>query len=229
MGCKGIKSELNSTLFDCYVRNPTQKATPFSCDYLRNQIKVSFNYDIKFDNIEHIDNKEKVIGSMDVKALYPSLDIGFTTEIVCEEFFNSDVKIENVDYAEMGLYLRLNKDDKYIRENKLEEICPKRKHKNGRPKITSNGVVVDKDKRWKIWEEPEREPNEVEKRIMIKESLKIALGMIMNNHTYKFEEVIRKQKEGGAIGIDLTGEMARIFMCWWDRQTILLSHYCHII
>ena len=39
MGCKGIKSELNSTLFDCYVRNPTQKATPFSCDYLRNQIK----------------------------------------------------------------------------------------------------------------------------------------------------------------------------------------------
>ena len=39
MGCKGIKSELNSTLFDCYVRNPTQKATPFSLDYLRNQIK----------------------------------------------------------------------------------------------------------------------------------------------------------------------------------------------
>ena len=40
MGCKGIKSELISTLFDCYVRNPTQKATPFSCDYLRNQIKT---------------------------------------------------------------------------------------------------------------------------------------------------------------------------------------------
>ena len=48
-------------------------------------------------NIEHIDNDEKVVGSMDVKALYPSLDIGFTTEIVCEEFFNSDVKIENVN------------------------------------------------------------------------------------------------------------------------------------
>ena len=40
MGCKGIKSELNSTLFDCFVRNPNQKATPFSCDYLRNQIKT---------------------------------------------------------------------------------------------------------------------------------------------------------------------------------------------
>ena len=41
MGCKGIKSELNSTLFDCFVRNPTQKATPFSCDYLRNQMNSS--------------------------------------------------------------------------------------------------------------------------------------------------------------------------------------------
>ena len=171
-------------------------------------------------NIEHIDNEEKVIGSMDVKALYPSLDISFTTEIVCEEFLKSDVKIENVDYAEMGLYLRLNRDDKYIKENKLEEICPKRKHKNGRPKITRNGVVVDKEKRWKIWEEPEREPSEEEKRMMMKESLKIALELIMNNHTYKFEDVIRRQKEGGAIGIDLTGEMARIFMCWWDRQII---------
>ena len=39
---------------------------------------------------------------------------------------------------------------------------PKRKHKNGRPKITRNGVIVDKDKRWKIWNEPEREPKEVE-------------------------------------------------------------------
>ena len=39
MVCKGIMSKLNSTLFDCYVRNPTQKAPPFSCDYLRNQIK----------------------------------------------------------------------------------------------------------------------------------------------------------------------------------------------
>ena len=53
MGCKGIKSELNSTLFDCYVRNPTQKATPFSCDYLRNQIKsrliMTYSFHTDFD------------------------------------------------------------------------------------------------------------------------------------------------------------------------------------
>ena len=114
----------------------------------------------------------------------------------------------------------MNRSDEYIRNSKLEEVCPKRKYRNGRPKITRNGVTVDKEKRWNIWYEPEREPNELEKRLMLKESLKIALETLMTNHTYKFDEVIRKQKEGGAIGSDLTGEMARIFMCWWDRKII---------
>ena len=44
---------------------------------------------------EHIDNEKKVVGSTDMKALYPSLDIGFTTDIVCEEFYNSEVEVES--------------------------------------------------------------------------------------------------------------------------------------
>ena len=167
--------------------------------------------------------KRKWLGSMDIKVLHPSPS-KFTTEIVCEEFYNSDVNVENVDYSEMGLYIRLNREDKYIRENNLEEICPKRKHRNGKARIKRNGIIVDKEKRWKIWEEAEREPTEIEKRQMMKESLKIAMETIMNNRTYKFEDVTRKQGEGGAIGSDLTGEMARIFMCWWDRQIIEKSN-----
>ena len=124
-------------------------------------------------NNEYGNNKKLVTGSMDVKALYPSLDIDFTTDIVCEEFFNSEVKIENVDYAEVGLYLRLNRDEKYLKDCKIEDLCPKRIHKTGaKPKITVNGVIVDKDKRWKLWNAPIREPNETEKRQMLKESLK---------------------------------------------------------
>ena len=39
-----------------------------------------------------------VVGSLDVKALYPSLDLEFTIEKVTEEFYSSKVKIEGVDY-----------------------------------------------------------------------------------------------------------------------------------
>ena len=49
--------------------------------------------------------EEIVVGSADVKALYPSLDIDFTVDKVCEVFDDSDVKIEGIDTDELGLYL----------------------------------------------------------------------------------------------------------------------------
>ena len=29
---------------------------------------------------------------------------------------------------------------------------------------------------------------------------------------------VRKQAKGGAIGLELTGVLAQIFMVWWDRE-----------
>ena len=43
----------------------------------------------------------------------------------------------------------------------------------------------------------------------------------MKNHVYNFNGELRKQKEGRAIGIDITGEIAKIFMTWWDKQLLL--------
>ena len=56
-----------------------------------------------------------IIGLADVRALYPSLDIEFTIEKVCEEFRESEVKIEGVDYNKVGLYLALNMTPEQIR------------------------------------------------------------------------------------------------------------------
>ena len=35
---------------------------------------------------------------------------------------------------------------------------------------------------------------------------------------YKFAGEIKAQKQGGAIGLELTGEIAGVFMSWWDKQ-----------
>ena len=59
-------------------------------------------------------SEEFIIGSMDVKAMYPSLDIPFTVEKVCEVFQNSDVEIKGVDYHEVGLYIALKKNKKKL-------------------------------------------------------------------------------------------------------------------
>ena len=53
---------------------------------------------------------------------------------------------------------------------------------------------------------------------MITEAIRIILIYIMKNYIYEFDNKIYKQKEGGAIGVVLTGTMAQIFMVWWDRK-----------
>ena len=42
----------------------------------------------------------------------------------------------------------------------------------------------------------------------------------MNNHIYTINGTIKKQTKGGPIGLELTGDIAQIYMCWWDREMI---------
>ena len=58
-------------------------------------------------NAEGLSDKV-IVGSTDVKALYPSLDIEFTIQIVCEVVDSSGVTIDGMNYEEMGLYINLN-------------------------------------------------------------------------------------------------------------------------
>ena len=62
-------------------------------------------------------NENTIVGSTDVKALYPSLEIDFTIEKVCELFLEDDVKVEGVDYKEVGLYLALTKTEDDLQES----------------------------------------------------------------------------------------------------------------
>ena len=55
---------------------------------------------------------------------------------------------------------------------------------------------------------------------MFEEALRIALTLVLTNHTYEFNREIKKQLKGGPIGLDLTGTVAKIFMKWWDGQLI---------
>ena len=52
-------------------------------------------------NRERRNDSETVLGSLDVKSLYPSLDIPFTIKVVCDQFEKSDIEIEGIDYEEL--------------------------------------------------------------------------------------------------------------------------------
>ena len=52
------------------------------------------------------------------------------------------------------------------------------------------------------------------------ETLSIGVHFTMKNHLYSFNDEMRRQEEGGPIGLALTGDVAQILMAWWDKQLI---------
>ena len=163
--------------------------------------------------------KEIIVGSADVKALYPSLDIEFTAKIVSEVFYSSCIRIEGINHQELGLYLALNMEPDTLEALGVNSYCPSRKHKRGRPP-TITGCAMDNNliKRYKPWDMPVNTPNDEQERIMLREALKVVILFIMKNHIYTFENQIKMQSDGGPIGLELTGDVAQVFMMWWDEQ-----------
>ena len=49
---------------------------------------------------------------------------------------------------------------------------------------------------------------------MIAYAIEIGIKMVMRNHLYKFNGEVFIQGEGGPIGLELTGAIARVFMLW---------------
>ena len=179
--------------------------------------------------IIEVNNKEcsgenSVIGSMDVKSLYPSLDIDMVIDIVAEEFYKSELQICNIDYEEVGLYVAINKGMEYVENHGLSQICPKRRSNRRKPIITGSGALKSKKGRFGPWIKRMKAPDEREERRLMKEAIKIALEIILKNHIYIFDGIIRKQNKGGPIGLDLTEVVAKIFMNWWDKHFLQKLH-----
>ena len=120
--------------------------------------------------------------------------------------------------------------------DKEEKTTPKTKSKeNSKEERDSNNVMIvfDDDQqesahkvREKAGKEdddiipPKREPTPNEKRRMLGKVWEIMTIVSMKNHVYKFGGKIRIQKEGGPIGLGLTGEVADCAMVDWDNKLL---------
>ena len=165
-----------------------------------------------------IGNRDIIVGSMDVKALYPSLDIPFTIEKVYEIIIESDLQFENFWYDEVSLYLAVNLNSNQIAQLNLEGLCHTRETNRGRPPTISSLQQDEYEKRHSKWTDPIRQPNDSEKRRLVIAALRVLMQFVMENHAYRFNGQIRKQTGGGPIGLDLTGSIAQVFMIWWDKE-----------
>ena len=70
--------------------------------------------------------------------------------------------------------------------------------------------------------QPVRAPERAEKMKMIGCLMKVAINLVMTNHFYSFDNVIRKQSKGGAIGNKLTERLGKILMKRHCRKYVSL-------
>ena len=85
------------------------------------------------------------------------------------------------------------------------------------PTINSSGSRTTYD-RWQGWKKPRKSPDKSMKKKMLIKSFEIVLKIIIENHVFTFNKKLYKQKKGDAIGVSLAGDIANLFMIWWDRE-----------
>ena len=155
-----------------------------------------------------------VVGSKDVSAHYPSIDIDVAAEEAKLEIEESNLEIE-VNTAEVALYLASSMSQAEVDAEGLTDVVHKRRHKKGsRPGLTSKSVTGGPAGRQKDcpWLPPSREPTRAEKMKMVGCLLRHAIRLVMKNHFYSFDNQILKQSKGGAIGNKLTERLGKLLM-----------------
>ena len=149
-----------------------------------------------------------IIASMDVVALYPSLNIKRSAEEVRKEMEETDIEYDNVDYKWAGKFIASNMSQEDINLEGLSNIVPRRRKIFGvRPGSTTQELYSKKEyteerteKKGKSkWREVTRELSAKEKRKLLGKVVEIEVTILMKNHVYQFEGKARVQREGEAL------------------------------
>ena len=171
-------------------------------------------------NKERDADKNWVIGSLDVVALYPSLNVERCAKVVREALFESELEFKNLQWKEIALYLRYHLGHREIMAEGLGWICPRRRNDRRPPMFEASGSDRDKKKRYDPWIFSRREPDDRTVRRMFCIAIEVMIKRTMSLHDFKLDEKVFRQREGGSIGLDLTGVVSDIFMSYWDKKLL---------
>jgi hypothetical protein len=163
-----------------------------------------------------------VIGSNDVKALYPSCKTEESAKIVRKQVEQSQLDF-NLNEMELALFIASTKTPEEIEEEGIRRFVHRRKNKKGgKPGITSECVTGSPEERRtamkQMWRKPRYKPGREDKMKMLGIVVQTVIKKVMSCHYYKFGNTIRRQRDGGPIGLRLTGEVAAIRMLVWDKE-----------
>ena len=156
-------------------------------------------FEIEEVNQNMKDSEDIIIGSLDIVKWFPSMKVKRLIEITMQLIMEADLNVQEIDIEKLSIYIATSLTREEVEKEYLEEIVPKRKE-NKRAGITNSNIwLTDGDKCQ--WEMPQRKPNQTEKQKMFAVGICIGIKLVMENHKYRFVGELRRQQEGGPIGV----------------------------
>ena len=154
-------------------------------------------------NKAHKDCVEEEIVANDVTTIIEDESRKAHKECAEKENVAKDVTLVSNDGRENEAHKECEKDDRVANDVKnINEDKNEKKHDSKK-----ENVIIP----------PKRTPNDLERRKMIGKMIEIMAVLGMENHVYRFDNVIRKQRSGGPIGLSLTGDIADCYLIGWDK------------
>ena len=134
-GCRDCGTKRISYLL-CQVLRPMVSESKTHCESTEDLISAIE----ELNNGETPVDKNWIVGSLDIEALYPSLDVAICAEIAGNELYASAIQFNNLQWKEIVLYLRFMLSDDEICDKGLEKYSPQRQSRRGRPPLfTASG------------------------------------------------------------------------------------------
>ena len=185
---------------------------------------------------------QATVGSLDVKALYPSLDVKGSAEMVANMVEQSNMEIDGANLRLAQTFLASNLTEDEVKKEGLQELLPSRVWKmrrrpgkttpelssrvpckppqEPRPRPQQRQEGEDSSKPTSKWDStnPEMELTKSQKKKIISKVIKVACMNVFGNHCYSFKGVQYIQMAGGPIGLRLMSIVARVVMDRWMEE-----------
>ena len=158
---------------------------------------------------QHQQTTQRVLASMDVVGLYPNITKLMAKQAVQQAISQSTLEMKSIDKEILVKYIALTSTRQEIHDVNLQNQVPV---PNSRTSLNS-WMKSPKTTQFSTYQPIENDQQ-------LKSAMALALGdmvqQAMNNHYFKIGDNIYRQSDGSAIGSDLSGEVARIYMLLWD-------------
>ena len=177
--------------------------------------------------------KKFIAASLDIKNFYPSIDANRGAKIAKLMWNRSKIDVENLNIEELVWYVSKYGLKENIEEEGLSDYLYTKKMRKVKKKVgikkkglkVAKGVDTLARPKMKIkkneksnWDKPKKYPNQHILRKLVGSALEILILTVFGSHMYQFNGQFRLQLDGGATGLELTGELADLIMLWWDEE-----------